>query len=256
MASLKEWLQEQPFTLTMSSGFFGFFAHAGVLAELLEQGIKPNRITGSSAGALVGATYASGTPIDAILTKLFATSKADFWDPGLGLGLLKGKKFRGILAELVSCQNIEDCPVKLALSVYDGRSRKTEVLSKGNLVDAVYASCAVPFMFQPIWIKRRPLWDGGISDRPGLAGTVLDERVFYHHIASRSPWRSKNSQALQLPERENLAALAIEHLPRSGPNKLNLGKSIYQTARKACKLALDTPMQNQKRHWILSASAS
>ncbi len=29
---LRQWLAEAPFTLAMSSGFFGFFAHAGVVS--------------------------------------------------------------------------------------------------------------------------------------------------------------------------------------------------------------------------------
>ena len=54
--TLRTWLTEAPFTLGMSSGFFGFFAHAGVLAALEEQGLTPRAVAGSSAGALVTGT--------------------------------------------------------------------------------------------------------------------------------------------------------------------------------------------------------
>ena len=40
MPTLREWLREQPFTLVMSSGFFGFFAHAGVVSVLEEEGLR------------------------------------------------------------------------------------------------------------------------------------------------------------------------------------------------------------------------
>ena len=49
---LADWLAEAPFTLTLSSGFFSFFAHSGLIAALQEADLRPARITGSSAGAL------------------------------------------------------------------------------------------------------------------------------------------------------------------------------------------------------------
>ena len=57
---LKDWLTEQPFTLTMSSGFFSFFAHCGMLSVLEKEKLFPVKITGSSAGAMIGAFWASG----------------------------------------------------------------------------------------------------------------------------------------------------------------------------------------------------
>ncbi|MGB1581430.1 MAG: patatin-like phospholipase family protein, partial [Nevskiales bacterium] len=59
-ASLREWLSESAFGLTMSSGFFGFFAHSGMLSALEDEGLTPARLSGSSAGALTAALWASG----------------------------------------------------------------------------------------------------------------------------------------------------------------------------------------------------
>ncbi len=75
--NLHDWLAEQPFTLSMSSGFFGFFAHAGMLTALTEQGLKPSKITGASAGALVGGCYASGCSIAELKAELFSLQRAD-----------------------------------------------------------------------------------------------------------------------------------------------------------------------------------
>ena len=50
--NLGEWLGERPFSLAMSSGFFGFFAHTGVVEVLDEEGLRPARLYGASAGAL------------------------------------------------------------------------------------------------------------------------------------------------------------------------------------------------------------
>lgn len=41
--TLQTWLEENPFTLALSSGFFGFYAHAGFLKALEERGLAPER---------------------------------------------------------------------------------------------------------------------------------------------------------------------------------------------------------------------
>lgn len=242
MATLADWLAEEPFTLTMSSGFFGFFAHAGMLLALEDAGIVPARITGASAGALVGCARASGMSARATVDVLLALRRDDFWDPGLGLGLLRGQHFRAHLAHLLPVSRFEDCALPFAVSVHAWASRKTRVLDRGELVPAVYASCAVPLLFHPQRIDGALCADGGIADRWGLAATRPGERVFYHHIGSRSPWRRAGSPSLAIPVRARLAALELFDMPRSGPSKLALGPGIVDAAHRATRHALRAPM--------------
>ena len=56
--TLRSWLAAGPYTLVMSSSFFGSPYHAGLLAALLEAGLPPSEVAGSSSGALV-ARYAT-----------------------------------------------------------------------------------------------------------------------------------------------------------------------------------------------------
>jgi NTE family protein len=93
-------------------------------------------------------------------------------------------------------------------------------------------------MFHPVWIGRRPYWDGGILDRPGLQG-VPTGRVLFHHIASRSPWRRVSSPALKLPTRPDLVSLVLDGLPRVGPFRLEHGRRALALARAATLAALD-----------------
>ncbi len=236
--SLKAWLQSHPFTLTMSSGFFSFFAHCGMVSVLENEGLYPARITGSSAGALIGVCWASGCSVSRIKEALFNVSKADFWDPGLGLGLLKGKRFRSMIGQLACVAELEQCSIPVAISVSEMGSRIPKVFTTGPLVETVYASCAVPLLFQPLRWQGRYYVDGGLLDRHGLAGTRNGDRIFYHHIASRSPWRRKNSPALQVPTRWNMASLVIADLPRCGPNRLDQGPLAYAQARQGMQWAL------------------
>lgn len=243
MQTLRAWLQERPFTLGLSSGFFGFYAHCGMLQALEEEGLVPSALAGSSAGALVGGLWAGGVSAVEIRDTLLSLRREAFWDPGMGLGLLRGEKFAALLRERLGAKTFAECRAPLCVSVFDLWSRKTQVLREGALAPAIQASCTFPFLFQPRWHKRRPVIDGGVLDRPGLDGVPAGARVLHHHLASRSPWRGR-AGTLAAPRRENLVSLVIERLPRVGPFRLAEGARAYQTALAATRRALQAPVQD------------
>lgn len=235
---LHDWLAARPFALAMSSGFFSFFAHTGMLASLTRSGHAPNLVAGSSAGALVGGAWAAGLDARALQERLLALRRSDFWDPAPGAGLLAGKKFDRLLRELLPVTAMTACRVPVRVSAFDIASRRTTVLADTDLAHAIRASCAVPALFHPVWIDRRAYWDGGILDRPGLAGIPAGDRVLFHHIASKSPWRTR----LPVPRRAGMVTLVIDGLPRSGPFKLDAGRRALELARDAMLRALDAPI--------------
>ncbi len=239
--TLRQWLQAEPFALGLSSGFFGFYAHCGVVCALEKAGLRPARLCGSSAGALVAALWGAGLPAKTIRDELLGLKRQDFWDPSPGFGLLAGQLFASQLARLLPVTRFEDCPVPVAVSVFDLISLRTEVMRRGALAPAVQASCCVPFLFQPRIINRRPLLDGGLRDRPGLAALEPDQRLLYHHLASRSPWRSR--RAVTIPTRVNTATLVIDDLPRLGPFRLQRGAQAIEIAQRATCQALDQPLR-------------
>jgi NTE family protein len=153
----------------------------------------------------------------------------------MGAGLLAGRRFDRILRDMLPTSEIRACRVPVKISVFDIVRRATHVLDDGDLTHAIRASCAVPALFHPVWIARRAYWDGGILDRPGLAGLAGDDRVLFHHIASKSPWRSK----LGVPRRAGMVTLVIDDLPRSGPFRLDAGRRALAMAREATARALD-----------------
>lgn len=242
MPTLREWLREQPFTLVMSSGFFGFFAHAGVVSVLEEEGLRPARITGSSAGALVGALWGAGVPAARIREELLRLRREHFWDLRPGLGLLGGALFRALLERVLPVRTFEESPVPLALSVWDILARRTVVLDNGPLAPAIHASCALPVLFHPVRHAGRLYADGGIADRPGLASVGAGERVLYHHLTARSPWRRRNGAAPQVPERRGLRAIALTGLPRLGPFRLARGREAMELAAAGAREALSRPL--------------
>jgi NTE family protein len=235
---LHDWLAARPFALAMSSGFFSFFAHTGMLGSLTKHGLAPNLVAGSSAGALVGGAWAAGLDARALQDRLVALRREDFWDPAPGAGLLAGRKFDRILRDLLPTTAMSKCRIPVRVSAFDIASRRTTVLHDTDLAHAIRASCAVPALFHPVWIDRRAYWDGGILDRPGLAGVPAGERVLFHHIASKSPWRTR----LDVPRRAGMVTLVIDGLPRSGPFRLDAGRRALELARDATLRALDAPI--------------
>jgi NTE family protein len=217
---LTDWLEDRPFTLAMSSGFFSFFAHTGMLGALIDRGHVPASISGSSAGALVGGAWAAGIPTDELAARLSSLRRDDFWDPAFGAGLLAGRKFDALLREMLPITSMRACRVPLRISVFAIAARATEVLHDADLAHAIRASCAVPGLFHPVRIGPRAYWDGGILDRPGLAGVPAGARVLYHHIAGRGP----------VPRRDHMVTLVLDGLPRSGPFKLDAGRRALALA--------------------------
>jgi NTE family protein len=235
------WLGAAPFTLAMSSGFFGFFAHCGFLWALEERGFLPARIRGSSAGALVGGLWAAGLPARDIARELLQLSRTDFWDPRplAGAGLLRGQLFDALLRKMLPVQDFAQCRVRLHVSVFDVRSRRTRVVDGGDIASTLRASCAVPLMFQPVALDGRPHLDGGIADRSGVTLAPAGERIFYHHLVPNSFWRRKSAPSSQVPVRGNLAGWIVPDLPRVTPFHLPRGRIALEQARKYTHAALD-----------------
>ena len=245
-----EWLAAEPFTLVLSAGFFGFYAHAGVIAALASAGLRPQRIVGTSAGAITGGMWAAGVEIDAIVELLGGLRREDFWDPtwlpsrereedpGTRLGLLRGRKLDALLAEALKArpnsdvERIEDCPIALAVVTHELRRRKTRVHERGPLRPAIRASCALPILFGPVRIDGRLHADGGISDRPGFRALSPDERTLYHHLPHESLWpRPSGREADDRRETAQRRVLAFDDLPRVHPGALERGPEALARAR-------------------------
>jgi NTE family protein len=71
-------------------------------------------------------------------------------------------------------------------------------------------------------------------------------RLFYHHLAARSPWRRRESPALAVPARAGMTALVIDALPRVGPFRLPEGARAFEIARRAAREALGRPVEGRE----------
>lgn len=186
--------------VVFSSGFFGFFAHAGVLSALRACGIRPAGFAGASSGAIVAAMAACNMSDEKIQRVLFDLRKADFWDPDppgtlLGhalrafrgyTGYLKGKGFERLL-ETLPVRRIEACAVPLLIAATDLTRQREAVLTSGDLIPALHASGAVPGLFKPARVESSWCVDGGMVDKApvrALAEYIHPKRILVHFLPS------------------------------------------------------------------------
>jgi len=208
---------------------------------LEDEGLLPARVCGSSAGALVAGLWAARLSTLQIRERFIALRREEFWDVGVGLGVLRGARFRSLLEALLPVHDFGACRVPLAVSVFDLRSWRTTVLRSGAVAPALQASCALPLMFQPVRLDGRLYLDGGILDRPGLAGASPTERVLFHHLP-RSTAAEPRSRLPGLRPWSEIQPVVIGGLPRVSPLRLDRGRQAIDRAAEGLRAALDRPI--------------
>ena len=234
--TLQQWLEENPFTLSLSSGFFGFFAHAGFIKALEENGLSPQKLTGSSAGAIIAGAADAGLTAREIEELVLRVKLNDFWDPSPGLGFVRGKKFEKLLAENIG-RDFSVAKKPLDIATFNILKRKTEIFSQGDMARAIRASSAVSLMFHPVMIEGQLYWDGGILDKMGMAGVAADEHVLGHYLQGDNGYDRyelrRDRKFLQNPDAASRRKFVmLSGLARSGPRTMHRGPEILEAAYK------------------------
>jgi NTE family protein len=161
-------------------------SQAGMLQALYEDGIRPDLLVGTSAGAINAAFVASRpstvqTALD--LQRIWRRLKrcqvfpANPLTAGLGVLGLKNhsvspRSLRRLLSRHIEIDRLEDAPVDLHVLAADLLSGEEVLLSEGPTVDAVLASAAIPGVFPGIPWSSRVLVDGGIVNNTPISHAV------------------------------------------------------------------------------------
>jgi NTE family protein len=154
--------------LALSGGAARGIAHIGVLDVLHQEGIPIDMIAGTSAGAVMGAVYATGQEIHQIIEyALDANWKklAPFIDPSLPRsGFLKGKKIQDLLASFLG-GNIKfaDLKIPFACVATDIDTGEEVVINSGSVLDALRATISIPGIFTVVKREGHYLVDGGLT---------------------------------------------------------------------------------------------
>jgi len=158
-------MQKHTYGIILGGGGARGFAHLGVLKALEEKGIKPDIISGASAGSIAGALIADGkTPDEAF--QLFKDkafmSYTSVKFPRRGFFSLEGLAKR--LDDILSVKNLEDLQIPFFVAVSNLNTGRAEYLNTGSIARAVVASSAIPVMFTPVEINGNYYADGGLVD--------------------------------------------------------------------------------------------
>lgn len=178
----------RPLVAVLSSGFFGFFAHAGFLQALRELGVEPDAYAGSSSGALVAAFAAAGLTPARMLEDFHRLQRADFWDPPRGGqllawaarrlrgrgGWLAGEAFEQQLHRFLPVATFEELSKPCLVATLDLASNRRRVFTSGPLAPVIRASGAVPGLFAPVRLNGAVLVDGGVSDKAPLLAAARE----------------------------------------------------------------------------------
>ena len=102
--------------IALGGGAAKGFAHIGVIKMLEANGIVPVVVSGTSAGSVVGALYASGMDAYAMQEKAFALDESKIRDVSLfSGGVVKGQKLQDYVNELVGGRTLEKMRKPLAV---------------------------------------------------------------------------------------------------------------------------------------------
>ena len=149
--------------LALSGGGSRGIVHIGILKALDEAGIKISMVTGTSAGAIVGAFYCSGYSPDNIMNIIKETKLIKYVKPAISFsGLLKLENTMSVFKKYLKNDSFDSLNIPLIVSATNVRKGKNTFLSHGELIMSVLASCAVPVIFEPIRLNGETFMDGGI----------------------------------------------------------------------------------------------
>ncbi len=153
--------------LALGSGSARGLAHIGVLKVLEAEGLRPDAIAGTSMGAVVGAFYAAGIPIDEIeriAIEFDTRSITGFGDMALGQGaVLSGVKAQDFLRQYLP-PAFEDLALPFGCVALDLLTNRPVRFTSGDLVGALRASASVPLVFLPVRMDGMLLVDGYVAE--------------------------------------------------------------------------------------------
>jgi NTE family protein len=166
---------------------------AGTIVALMEAGIEPDLLVGTSVGALNAAFLATrpGVAGARLLMKAWSelrrpeavrlnllTALEGFL--GFRDHLLPDQQLRQLIAHWVQIDQIEQAVVPFAVTATDALTGECIVLSKGDVVDCLAASAAIPGLFPPVLIGGHWLVDGSLSaNQPVLQAQAMGATEIY-----------------------------------------------------------------------------
>jgi predicted acylesterase/phospholipase RssA len=226
-----------------------------MIRALLDRGIRPDLIVGTSAGAVQGALLAAD-PEPAVLPRM-----EEFWHEVVGRGILRpdprgalrslrrgsfalssSEPFQVLLAEFLGGgSRFEDLAIPLQTCAASIERATARYFDHGPLIPALLASCAIPGLFPPYRIGDEHYVDGGVVESAPItrALSLGAKTLFVLRLGQREqtltvprrPW-GIGQVSFEISRRHHLGielnkrpeGVSVHHLP-SGEETLMLTRS-------------------------------
>ena len=176
--------------LVLGGGGLKGFAHIGVIRALQELKIDPTVVAGTSIGALIAAAYGNGMPVKEMQERARNLKRRDLFRINrMGMLLERTKSpsiyledpLRQVVEGVVQQTSFHKLKKRVLINTVDIQRGSQVVwglhgLRDVSVVDAVYASCALPGFYPPGRVAGRLCVDGGVIDNlpATIAGRGMD----------------------------------------------------------------------------------
>lgn len=149
--------------LALSGGVAYGLAHIGVLQYLEEIKMPIDIITGTSAGAIVGAFWAGKITS----RKMYRVAKQTEWwflakPAAFKAGLMSSQGIETWFNRIIHKKNFADLDCTFAATATDFSTGELVILKSGNLATAVRISATIPGIYHPVEYEDRLMVDGGL----------------------------------------------------------------------------------------------
>ena len=164
--------------LVLGGGGLKGFAHIGVLAALEEKRIVPTVLAGTSIGSLICAAKAGGMSIDDMTDHAKALRRRDLFrlnrlsmllERTHAPSIYQAAPLRNVCASVIGDVTFDELDATLLVNTVDLQRGSPVIwglpgLRDVSVLDAVYASCALPGFYPPGDVGGRSCVDGGVVD--------------------------------------------------------------------------------------------
>jgi len=257
MSDVKTVLPDQPVrssdpTIAIAFGGGGArgIAHIHIIETLDAMGITPVAISGSSIGAIMGASMASGLsgeeirahtletvgkPTNAI-SRIWKAARPrgvkDAMEGGLRLGQFNVERILEAFLPATVARKFEDLKIPTKIMVTDYYGHCEVVCTEGDLRLAIAASAAIPAVFRPVMIDNTIMIDGGIfnpvpfDQLAGLADIVIGVDVV--GLPSGIPGQPPTTVDMMFGASQLMMQSIIEMKRRAHPPQILLRPEVHQ----------------------------
>jgi NTE family protein len=205
----------------------------GMIQALMEAGVRPDFLIGTSVGA-INAAWLAAQPDVAGAQKLAeiwsGLRRQDIfplnaWHGALGIfgrtnHLIPNSGIRAVLEQNLPFERLEDAGLPIHVVTTDLRTGRALVLSSGPAVPALLASTAIPGVFPPVRIGSRALVDGGVANHATIGAAIALGATRVIVLPIGYAWiRNQPSNAL---------GMAVHALARLVEQRLETEASVYR----------------------------